>query len=318
MIDTPSSTSRFMDPFDDVLATMDIENSRYIRVQSRAPWGISFHPRDAAHLMMIARGSCWLTMTSADSPVRLNTGDCYLMQPDCDFTLQHRLGDDVVSCERVLTDYDVTHGGEGELTEVIFGRFPVDTDVAQPLFARLPPHVRLDLDGPSCRAVKATFDLLAQATATGGIGTHLIVTRLADILFVQALRAVHASAIDGEAGWLSALHDPQMARAMRAMHTDIARRWTVDALAREAHMSRSAFAAAFKAKTGDTPLGYLDSWRMYRAKALLRDTSLSLQQIASQIGYQTGTALSRAFARHHGVAPGAWRRHHQTIRKDRG
>jgi hypothetical protein len=166
--------------------------------------------------MMIARGSCWLTMTaSADSPVQLNTGDCYLMQPDCDFTLQHQLGDDVVSCEGVLTDYDVTHGGEGELTEVIFGRFPVDTDVAQPLFARLPSTVRLDLDGPSCRAVQATFDLLAQATATVGIGTHLIVTRLADILFVQALRAVHASAIDGEAGWLSALHDPQMAPAMR-------------------------------------------------------------------------------------------------------
>jgi AraC-like DNA-binding protein len=96
------------------------------------------------------------------------------------------------------------------------------------------------------------------------------------------------------------------------MHADIARRWMVDALAREAHMSRSAFAAAFKATTGDTPLGYLDSWRMYRAKALLRDTSLSLQQIANQIGYQTGTALSRAFARHHDVAPGAGRRHHQT------
>jgi AraC-like DNA-binding protein len=101
-----------------------------------------------------------------------------------------------------------------------------------------------------------------------------------------------------------------MGPAMRAMHADIARRWTVDALAREAHMSRSAFAAAFKAKTGDTPLGYLDSWRMYRAKALLRDTSLSLQQIATQIGFaQTGTAPSRAFARHHGVTQGAWRRH---------
>jgi len=78
------------------------------------------------------------------------------------------------------------------------------------------------------------------------------------------------------------------------MHADLARTWTVDALAREAHMSRSAIAAAFKARTGDTPLGYLTSWRMYRAKALLRDTSLSLHEIASRVGYETGAALSAA------------------------
>jgi AraC-like DNA-binding protein len=92
------------------------------------------------------------------------------------------------------------------------------------------------------------------------------------------------------------------------MHADLARDWTVDALASEAGFSRSAFAASFKAVARDTPLGYLTFWRMFRAKQLLRDGRLSLIEIAERVGYDTDTALSRAFKRTQGVAPGEWRR----------
>lgn len=296
-----------MKPVDDVLASMNIEHSQYQRVDARAPWGISFHPKSAAHLMLIASGSCWLTTDSADGPQRLEAGDCFLMQAGHDFTLQHDPGDDVVSCKTIMTDFVVEHGGDGELTEILFGRFPFDTDAAEPLLARLPPLVRLELDGPSNGALRATFDLLAQETATRGIGSGLIASRLADVLFIQALRA---SVGDGTVSWIAALRDPQLAPALQALHADLARPWTVDALAREAHMSRSAFAAAFKASTGETPLGYLTSWRMHQAKTLLRDTSLGLREIASRVGYDSGTALSRAFSRREGSSPGAWRRRH--------
>jgi AraC-like DNA-binding protein len=92
------------------------------------------------------------------------------------------------------------------------------------------------------------------------------------------------------------------------MHGDLARGWTVETLAREAGLSRSTFAATFKAVTGDSPLEYLTRWRIYRAKVLLRGSELSLMEIAERVGYETDTALSRAFRRFEGVAPGQWRR----------
>ncbi|MEQ0564221.1 AraC family transcriptional regulator [Amycolatopsis sp. NEAU-NG30] len=299
-----------MKPVEDVLASMNIEHSQYQRVDARAPWGISFHPRDAAYLMLIASGSCWLTTGNADGPQYLEAGACFLMQAGHDFVLQHDPDDDVESCASIITDVVVEHGGDGELTEILFGRFPFDSDAAEPLLTRLPPLVRLELDGPSNGTLRATFDLIAQETATRGIGSGLITSRLADVLFIQALRACCASFGDGTVSWIAALRDPELAPALQAMHADLARPWTIDTLAREANMSRSAFAAAFKARTGETPLAYLTSWRMYRTKTLLRDTSLSLHEIARRVGYDSGTALSRAFSRREGTSPGAWRRRH--------
>jgi transcriptional regulator GlxA family with amidase domain len=138
------------------------------------------------------------------------------------------------------------------------------------------------------------------------------------VLFVQAMRACCTSAASGAIGWLAALRDPQLAAALEALHADLAHPWTVEELARRAGLSRSAFAAAFRAKAGDTPIGYLTSWRLYRAKMLLRETPMSLHEVALQVGYESGTALSRVFARHEGVAPGAWRQRSRASALDPG
>jgi AraC-like DNA-binding protein len=297
-----------MDLVDDVLTTMNIGHSQYARLDARAPWGISVQPRDSARLMLVDSGSCWLDSTALDEPRRLVAGDCFLVQSDVEFTLMDALDSPPVDCGTLFDGFLASVGGDGEPTVILSGRFSFDASAAEPLFAALPPILPIDLDNSAGRAVRATFDLLADEAAAGGIGAALVASRLADVLFVQAMRACCISVGGGAINWLGALRDPQLGAAMEAMHGDLARPWTVSELARVAGMSRSAFAAAFRAKAGETPLGYLTSWRLYQVKTLLRDTPLSVQEIALRVGYDTGTALSRVFSRHEGVSPGAWRK----------
>lgn len=293
-----------MDTVDDLLATMRIEDSRYVRIAAHAPWGLAFPARHLARLVLVSSGSCWLTAATLDEPVHLRANDCFLVRAGMEFALQDELGRTLVDCDGT----DPRTGGDGELTEIVSTRFSFDAVAADALFALLPPLFRLSLDATSGQLLRTTFDLIARESTSAGLGSRFVVSRLSDVLFVQALRACCADVGGGTVGWVAALRDPQLATAMRALHEDLAHPWTVDALARAAGMSRSAFALLFKEKTGDTPLGYLTSWRMYRAKTLLRDTQLSVQEIAVRVGYHTGTALTRAFLRREGVAPGAWRR----------
>ncbi|MEU7040547.1 AraC family transcriptional regulator [Streptomyces varsoviensis] len=299
-----------MDPIDDLLATMRIEDARYTRVAARAPWGISFPPRHLARLVLISTGSCWLTSDVLDGPRRLGADDCFLVRAGVGFTLRDERGRPVVDCEEAFVrgpGGTARAGGDGAPTEIVSSRFAFDAVAAEPLFTLLPPLFRLHLDDTAGHLLRATFDLIAAEGATGRIGAGFVMSRLSDVLFVQALRACCAEFGGGAVGWLAALRDPRLAPALRALHEDLARPWTVDALARKAGMSRSAFAALFKEKAGDTPLGYLTAWRMYRVKTLLRESPLSVQEIAVRVGYDTGSALSRAFLRREGLSPGAWR-----------
>ncbi|WP_158896019.1 AraC family transcriptional regulator [Amycolatopsis anabasis] len=292
---------------DDLLLTMNIEQSQFKRMTPRAPWGIAFPARHVARLLLIARGSCWLTGAGLAEPLRLRTNDCFLVRDGVTFELQDRPGRALVDCE----DFENPAQGAGESTEILSSRFTFDAVAADALFALLPPLFRIDLDERAGRQLRATFDLIAQEAAEGALGSGFISARLSDVLFVQALRACTAGPA-GSVGWLAALRDPLLAPAINTMHANLAHPWTVGELAHIAGMSRSAFAAAFRAKTGETPLGYLTTWRLFRAKTLLRDTDMSLQEIAAHIGYRTGQALSRTFAKHEGQTPGTWRQKTRT------
>lgn len=300
-----------MDPVNDLLATMKIESSRYVRITARAPWGISFPSRHLARLLLVSSGSCWLTSAELGEPQHLVANDCLLVRAGVEFALQDELGRALVDCDGMTVHEpggSAEAGGDGAPTDIVSSRFTFDAVAADALFSLLPPLFRLSLDTEPGRLLRATFELIARESAADELGSGFATSRLSDVLFVQALRACCADVADGTIGWIAALRDPRLATAMRELHADLAHPWTVDALARGAGMSRSAFAALFKEKAGDTPLGYLTSWRMYRAKTLLRETSLSVQEIAVRVGYNTGTALSRTFLRREGVSPGAWRK----------
>ena len=302
-----------MHAVDDLLTTMNIEQAQFKRITPRAPWGIAFPSRHVARLLLVSRGSCWLTGTELSEPLRLDTSDCFLVRDGATFELQDRPGRTLVDCE----DFENPAAGTEASTEILSSRFTFDAVAADALFTLLPPLFRIDLDEWSGRQLRTTFELIAHETAENALGSGFISARLSDVLFVQALRACSLGSA-GSVGWLAALRDPVLAPALTTMHADLAHAWSVDELAHNAGMSRSAFAAAFRDKTGDTPLNYLTTWRMLRTKALLRDTDMSLQQIATRVGYRTGQALNRTFAKREGRSAGAWRRGIRDGEHDRG
>jgi len=157
--------------------------------------------------------------------------------------------------------------------------------------------------------LQASLQLLSMETAQQRLGSGLIVSRLADIIFMQAVRA-HIETLDPEAdhGWLAALADRRLGAALNLLHKNVAANWTVEALAAAAGMSRSAFALRFKEKVGQSPLDYLTRWRMFRAGHLLRNSDKALVEIAGSVGYDSEAAFNKAFKRTTGSAPGAYRR----------
>jgi AraC-like DNA-binding protein len=138
-------------------------------------------------------------------------------------------------------------------------------------------------------------------------GGETVITRLADILVIQAIRSWIAHDPAARTGWLGALQDAQIGRAIALIHRDRARAWTVASLAAEAAMSRSAFAARFTELVGQPAMHYVARWRMHTALTWLKEGDVKLGEVASRLGYQSEAAFSRAFKRVMGVSPGAAR-----------
>jgi AraC-like DNA-binding protein len=259
----------------------------------------------------VIAGACWLTTEAPAKSIQFAPGDCYVILDGSTYTL----GDDPRStpqnCFDVvpkLVDGAVSIGGGGAAATVVTGWFVYDEVGARPLTALLPRVLHTRVDGYRTDLLKATLELLAKESERPGIGSGVVVSGLADILFVQAIRSHLNQANEDDVGWLAALSDKRIGTAMRALHGNPAEPWTVEKLATLSNMSRSAFAARFKARLGEAPLEYLTRWRMFRAGVLLRNSERSLAEIAHEVGYESDAALSKAFHRVVGMAPGAFRK----------
>ncbi len=299
-----------MDPLDDVFAAMRVQTAMYVRLETTAPWGIQFAGGSAARFGFVVHGRCRLT-TEAEPPVELGAGDCYVLVHGSEYALRDEPSSRTRNCFDVLRGRNgnvVKIGGGGDAATVVTGWFTYDELSARPLMQLLPPMLYAQIGAERTILLESTLQLLALETAERGLGSGVVISRLADILFIQAIRTHVASRVSGEPGWLAALTDARLGPVLRAIHLDAATRWTVDALASTAGMSRSAFASHFKQRVGTAPLEYVSRWRMFRAGAMLRSGDRTLGQIAGDVGYDSEAAFSKAFKRIIGQTPGVYRR----------
>jgi AraC-like DNA-binding protein len=202
----------------------------------------------------------------------------------------------------------VKYGGGGEATQVLCGFLGSQTSFS-PLLASLPPVLKLDVRATASGAwIESSFRFAVSEIAAGRVGSATVITKLSELLFVEAVSQFVAGLPAEQRGWLAGLRDPQIGRALAVLHARPTEAWTAETLALEVGMSRSVFAERFTSLVGESPMHYLTLWRMQMAAQHLREGHGSVAQVAFQAGYESEAAFSRAFKRQFGTAPGIWRR----------
>ena len=196
--------------------------------------------------------------------------------------------------------------GGGAPTTIVCGSFSFDRASLRPITQLLPNFILIKADHARTLALHNTVQALASEMAEQTPGSEVVATRLAEVLFIQLLRAHIASGPELNKGWLRAVFDPRMGTALSAIHDSVKTPWTVASLADTAGMSRSAFAARFKLLLGQTPLEYVTAWRMQKAMQLLQQRDKKLIDVARLVGYESDAAFSKAFKRVIGANTGEY------------
>ncbi|WP_433931571.1 AraC family transcriptional regulator [Sorangium cellulosum] len=307
-----SSRESAADPLSGVLEVVRLRGSVFGAGELGAPWGVQTPGIPELVCYVVVRGAAHLALLDAPrAQVAIASGDVVLVAAGCAHALRDSPRSAVVSFDelrRAAGDGPgpLRWGGSGPRTTLVCGSLAVDEAGRALLGSALPGflHLPAETAGPGLLGV---LGALASEVAAPQPGSGAALTRLAELVFIHALRASIARGVAG-AGWLRGLGHPSIARALAAIHADPGAPWTVDALAGRAGMSRSAFAAEFRRQVGEPPLAHVTAWRMRHAARLLEEGGLSIKDIAAKVGYGSDEAFNRVFKGWAGVPPGAYRR----------
>ncbi len=286
-----------------------------------APWGIEMPSMPGTLVFhLVTRGE--LVLEVEGETTRMAAGDVVLVPHGTG----HAIVDTPGSATTPLFDLPreelserherIRLAGPGPVTELVCGAVSFTGLGVARLVRGLPPVLAAGR-GADAAWVRAAFDVIGAESRSPRPGSDVVTARLADILVVQAVRDWLESGTP-DRGWVAGLKDPLLGRALAAFHDQPGAPWSLAALAREAGMSRSAFAARFSDLVGEPPMAYVTTWRMDVAARLVREERLPLARVAERVGYQSEAAFNRAFRRAHGVTPGVFARRDTTFHAPAG
>lgn len=294
------------DPLSDVIRLLRPRAIYSKGISGAGRWAVRYTEFGQPGFCAVTEGRCRLAV-DGEEPVILEEGDFVLLPATPAFTMSGFEPAPVVRIDPTTVpppDGEVRHGRAEGLPDVrqFGGYFTFASPDADLLVSLLPRMIHIRGVPRLTQLVR----LVGEEAARDDIGRQLILERLVEILLVEALRA--APAQEARPGLLRGLADPRIAVALRQMHANVERAWTVPELARTAGMSRSAFFDRFIRTVGVRPMEYLLSWRMALAKSLLRNGDIALEEVARRIGYGSASTFSTAFSRHVGLPPGRFMR----------
>ena len=301
--------------FADLLQSVHLRSSVYFRPELGAPWGFRVADHGTA-FHIVADGRCWVQVTGATQEIELVAGD-FVVVPRGDahimrdsgastavdfFELAKRSGPDRKGVFRA--------GGSGAITKLVCGGMQFVNGPTDPLLAVLPLLIHVKgKGGMGATWLQATVSQVLEELDSSSAGAQAVVTRLADILFIKAVRSYFEQNVDtAQYGWLAAIRDPHVGPALAQLHARPQEAWTVASLGHHVALSRSLFADKFAQLVGEPPLRYLKRLRLNAAAIRLRSTNDKLSAIAADAGYDSAAAFTKAFKRILGKTPGEYRR----------
>jgi AraC-like DNA-binding protein len=318
-----------MDALSDVLKSVRLEGALYLNAEFTAPWCLrgrygmaSVRQRlaGAEHVVyfhLLTEGSCKVSLADGSDLLEVSAGDLVLFPQDD----RHLMGSDLHLAPLEVENFNggnepapellpYHHGGGGATTRFVCGFLACNRSMCRPLLDALPRVLRIPIgDGIVSGLLRDLLRLgVVESSSASRPGAQSTLTKLAELALVEALRRYVESLPPGGKGWLAAVRDTQVGRALALLHGEPGRAWTVDSLAREVALSRSALAERFATLVGEPPMQYLMRWRLALAASTLRSGREALSRVAERSGYESEAAFNRAFKREFGLPPAAWRR----------
>lgn len=319
-----------MDALSDVLRVARLTGGVFMHAEFTAPWCLAGRLAPEYCAPLVGSGSHLIpyhyvvegelrARVEGEEAVILDAGQAVLFPRNdvhllgSDLGLTPVMGRDVIRPSEDGGLLSIRDGGDGARTILVCGFLGCDIARGNLLISSLPAALRLDVnERTGAEWMRSTFRYAADEVAARRPGSAAVLAKVSELLFVEAVRAHAETLPEGQTGWLAALQDPYVSRALALLHRELSRPWTVDELGRQVGLSRSALADRFTRLIGAAPMRYLADWRMQVAAKELRDTSASLAEVARAVGYESEAAFSRAFKKAYGRAPATWRRSRAT------
>jgi AraC-like DNA-binding protein len=281
------------------------------RFEAAEPWALRFAAYRHVKFVGVVKGDRWVWIEGVTLPAKMKAGDFCLLTDGLPYCFASDPGVNPDDGEWVMANQlgadGIVRYGRGEMDSMsVGGLFEFDGDMSGLLLNLLPPLVLVSADSPDARQLSAALELIRAETEAVKPGAAAMAASVANIVLVNILRA-HLAASPGSSGWLGALADQRIGAALRMVHQDIARRWTIAELASAVGMSRTAFIERFKDRVGVPPLEYLIRWRMTLARDALKMGNDNLSAIAAAVGYASETTFSSTFKKMFGQSPGRYR-----------
>lgn len=293
-----------MDVLSDILRTMRLRATVFMHACFRGEWAIDTSGEKKATFHMVSRGACWLHLPNLEQAIALASGDLVVFPHDAVHTISNSEQPPAANIPRNQTP-NPEEKGPG--ATIICGYFEFERHHWNPLLDALPEVLVIHNEESANVPLMETLErVMTYEVESEQLGSALLIDKLSEILFIHVIRCYLRH--NHENGFIAALADAQIGKALGSIHENPAHHWNVKSLAKEAGLSRSAFAERFNRMVGMAPIQYLTHWRMTQAHEIFISTHESVARVASSSGYQSEVAFAKAFKKHFGYGPGEVRR----------